>query len=192
MQNNGSSRTEVILWSRLDTLGCDSAKLFMAEGMWHIQGSALFLSEGQPCKLDYEVVCDTFWYTCSVKINGWVGKEEIQIEIRVDPLFRWTFNGVLCDGVTGCVDIDLSFSPVTNMLPIKRLKLSDGQSREVTAAWLRFPELDLVPLDQNYKRINAGKYRYEAIEDHFITELTLDDTGFVTDYPDLWKCEGRL
>ena len=41
--------------------------------------------------------------------------------------------------VDGCRDIDLNFSPSTNVLPIRRLSLDVGDQAAVRAAWLRFP-----------------------------------------------------
>lgn len=42
-----------------------------------------------------------------------------------------------------CVDIDLNFSPSTNLLPIRRFDLSVGASAIVRAAWLRFAGMDV-------------------------------------------------
>jgi hypothetical protein len=45
--------------------------------------------------------------------------------------------------MAGCVNIDLNFSPSTNLLPIRRLDLSVGASAIVRAAWLRFPGMNV-------------------------------------------------
>ena len=49
---------------------------------------------------------------------------------------------------SGCIDLDLSFSPATNLLAIRRLALPVNEIAEVRSAWLTFPDLDLEPLDQ--------------------------------------------
>ena len=42
-----------------------------------------------------------------------------------------------------CVDVDLSFTPATNTLPIRRLDLRVGDQAEVEVAWLTWPDLDV-------------------------------------------------
>jgi hypothetical protein len=43
-----------------------------------------------------------------------------------------------CGAGEGCLDIDLGFSPSTNLLPIRRLTLAVGEAATVRAAWLPF------------------------------------------------------
>jgi hypothetical protein len=91
--------------------------------------------------------------------------------------------------VDGCVDIDLNFSPSTNLLPIRRLRLDVGDEVSARAAWLRFPDFRLEPLDQSYRRDAGGVYRYESRAGKFVAELSVNEAGFVTGYPDLWVIE---
>ena len=87
------------------------------------------------------------------------------------------------------MDLDLNFSPSTNLLPIRRLNLEVGQQAEVKAAWLRFPSFELEPLSQVYERLNEFKYRYSSGGGDFVAELTVNKVGFVTVYPKLWEVE---
>ena len=91
--------------------------------------------------------------------------------------------------MAGCVDLDLNFSPSTNLLPICRLELAVGQEMEVRAAWLRFPSFRLEPLVQLYRRIDEMSYRYESAGGRFVTELCVNAQGFVTKYPNIWETE---
>lgn len=88
--------------------------------------------------------------------------------------------------LAGCIDIDLSITPATNTLPIRRLGLAVGASAEVTAAWVRFPALIVAPLRQRYTRLAPDRYRYESLESGFTTELTVDDQGLIAHYPGGW------
>jgi hypothetical protein len=90
-------------------------------------------------------------------------------------------------GVLGCLDLDLAFSPSTNLLPIRRLNLAIGQASEVRAAWLRFPELTLEPLDQRYTRLDDRTYRYESAGGTFMRILRTNAAGFALSYPGLWE-----
>ncbi len=98
-------------------------------------------------------------------------------------------NGAPVAAVAGCIDVDLSFTPATNLLPIRRLGLPIGSSAPVAAAWLRFPELDLQRLDQVYTRAAEGRYEYSSAGGSFRATLQVAASGFVTDYPGLWREE---
>lgn len=178
----------MILWRRLGRPGHESARLTVQGSQWHLGGTAVFLHEGQPCRLDYLVVCDSEWHTVAGRVSGWVGERTIEIDCTVDGA-RWMLNGAEQPTVEGCTDLDLNFSPSTNLLPIRRLNLDVGQEAEVRAAWLRFPSFALEPLAQVYRRIAPGIYRYESAGGRFVTELQVNADGFVTVYPGLWEAE---
>jgi uncharacterized protein len=89
--------------------------------------------------------------------------------------------------VAGCLDVDLAFTPATNILPLRRLDLAVGESREVTAAWLLFPDLTVEPLPQRYTRLDERRVRYESRGGAFTAELEVDELGLVMRYPPLWE-----
>ena len=180
---------QTILWRRLDKPGHESARLFQIDSRWHLDGTAVFLHDQQPCRLNYWLVCDSERKTLSGNVEGWVGDEVIEVEVSVDADRRWRLNGKECPWVAGCIDLDLNFSPSTNLLPIRRLNLAPGQEGDVRAAWLRFPGFELEPLEQTYRRIDASTYRYESAGGRFVAELKVNEIGFVTHYPKLWQVE---
>lgn len=178
-----------ILWRRLDHPGHEAARLFGPAGSWHLQGTAVFSYEQLPCLLDYRIVCDSRWHTRSARAAGFVGNSPIEIAIAVSANQGWLLNEKEIPELAGCVDIDLNFSPSTNLLPIRRLELAAGEEAEVRAAWLRFPSFKLEPLVQVYRRIDETTYRYESNGGEFVTELTVNKTGFVINYPNFWTTE---
>ena len=178
-----------IMWRRLDVPGHEAARLSTRNGLWILAGTALFLHERLPCRLDYSISCDSAWQTRSATVSGWIGLNEVAVDLRVDASQRWWLNGNEAPQVAGCVDADLNFSPSTNLLPIRRLNLSIGQSAEVMAAWLRFPSFDLEPLRQTYRRIADRTYRYESGDGSFVRDLEVTDMGFVAVYPGFWSVE---
>ncbi len=178
-----------VLWRRLDQPGHESARLVLQHPYWHLIGTAVFAHSQQPCRLDYRVVCDSGWHTVSGRVTGWIANETVEIELAVDAARHWRLNGTACPAVAGCVDLDLGFSPSTNLLPIRRLGLAIGQEAEVHAAWLGFPSLTLEPLEQVYRRIDVTTYRYESAGGRFATELQVNAAGLVTRYPNFWQIE---
>jgi uncharacterized protein len=176
-----------ILWERLITPGHETAWIRQDVSSWSLAGTAVFADAGRPCRLDYRVRCDTGWRTLSTRVEGWIGTREVAVSIEVDEAGQWTLNGENAPAVQGCTDIDLNFSPSTNLLPIRRLGLDPGAEASVRAAWLRFPSFELEPLEQVYRRTAADRYRYESGGGSFVAELQVDGHGLVTDYPGGWR-----
>jgi uncharacterized protein len=181
---------ESILWRRLDQPGHESARLSFQDRCWYLSGTAVFAHNQQPCRLSYLVACNSEWQALSASVTGWVGSETVEIGLAVDSARRWWLDGTECPAVSGCIDLDLNFSPSTNLLPIRRLVLNIGDEAKVHAAWLRFPSFTLEPLEQLYRRLNVEAYRYESAGGRFVTDLQVNAAGFVTRYPNFWEVDG--
>jgi len=149
----------------------------------------VFAHEEQPVQLNYQVVCDAAWQTLFTQVEGWLGNTVIDIRVKTDSSRRWWLNEVEQPDVMGCIDIDLNFSPSTNLLPIHRLDLALGETADIKAAWLRFPSFKLEPLPQQYQRLDETTYRYESGGGQFVAELKVNRWGFVIDYPGIWQSE---
>ena len=184
-----STASPTVLWRRLDRPGHESARLSFRQSRWYLTGTSVFAHDHQACRLDYRIECDAEWRTLSGRVAGCVGSGEVDVELSVDS-GRWRLNGTEVTPVAGCTDLDLNFSPSTNLLPIRRLNLRVGEKATVRAAWLRFPGFTLEPLEQIYERIDEGTYRYESAGGSFVAELQVDAAGFVTRYPNFWQVEG--
>jgi hypothetical protein len=105
------------------------------------------------------------------------------------PGERWQINGTDQPEVAGCIDVDLNFTPATNLIAIRRLALAVGDASDAPAAWLRVPELTLERLEQRYHRVGLDIYDYEAAGTGYAASLQVSDVGFVTRYPGLWEQE---
>jgi uncharacterized protein len=175
-----------ILWRRLDSPGHDAATLSAIAGGWRLEGVAAFLEAGDPCQLSYQVVLDQLWQTRTAEVHGRLGATPIDLQIATDARHEWRLNGREVRALAGCVDVDLAFTPATNLLPIRRLDLPVGASARVVAAWLPFPDLDLRPLDQVYRRSAPEVYEYSSSGGTFQATLSVSPVGFVTHYSGLW------
>ena len=106
----------------------------------------------------------------------------------------WTLNGTPCPAVAGCIDVDLSFTPATNLVALRRLHLEVGDTAEVRSAWLAWPRVSLAPLVQRYTRLAPDVYAYEADVPEFGRfdgTLRVEPGGWVLDYAGLWRAEER-
>ncbi len=178
-----------ILWRGFAFPGHETCRLFSHDSTWHLEGAAVFTYEQKVCQLVYRLVCDAAWRTLSANIEGWLGESPVNIQVSTDFAQRWWLNEVVQPQVAGCIDVDLNFSPSTNLIPVRRLDLAIGEGAEVKAAWLRFPEFKLELLQQQYRRLDEFTYRYTSGGGQFVANLKVNRAGFVVDYPDLWIAE---
>jgi len=188
--SDAAAASPSILWRRLDLPGVESARLERTGSGWTLAGAAVFTHADRLCRLYYEVRCDAGWRTTTARVAGFVGADAVEVAIEADGEGAWKMNGQACPQVDGCIDVDLNFSPSTNLLPIRRLRLGVGEEAEVRAAWLRFPGFTLEPLEQRYVRTSEAGYRYESGGGAFVRDLTVNADGFVTHYPGLFESEG--
>ena len=141
------------------------------------------------CSSDLE--CEDDWRTRRAIVTGAAAGAPIRFEFGADGEGRWTLNGAPLPVVEGALDIDLGFTPATNLLPIRRLNLAVGERANVRTAWVRFPELRIEALEQSYERAAARVFRYDALVDgeRFQARLDTDEFGRVLLYEGLWEAE---
>lgn len=166
-------------WRRLDRPGTDRCTLDRAEHGWLLSGQATWQEHGAETTLLYTVRCDPEWRTLSADITGDLAGAAVALRITSGP-DGWRLNGVPQPEVAGCTDIDLSFTPATNLLPLRR----QSAPAPLRAAWL-VPSLDrLAPLEQSYTPCGDGTIAYAS--PNFQARLAVHPSGFVTRYPGLW------
>ena len=174
-----------VLWRLLDGHGMDWCSLHRNGDGWGMFGRAVLTFDGVPGSVQYGVLCDAAWRTHTVTVNCTDGLRDRHLSLRRGENGWRVMNQPRAD-LDGCVDVDLGVTPATNTLPIRRLNLAVGESREVVAAWVRFPALEMRPLAQRYTRLDEHTYRYES-DTGFSADLTVDDLGLVISYPQGWE-----
>jgi hypothetical protein len=183
---------EAIVWRRIDMPGHEVATIAPAGDGWRVDGVAVLVESGRPCRIEYDIRCDARWTTLHCAIRGHVAARPVSLDVERSPNGIWSIGGIELPTLAGCDDIDLGFSPSTNLLPIRRLALPIGAHAVVRAAWIRFPELTAEVLVQTYARASADRYVYESAGGAFRRELQVDTFGNVIDYPGLWRAEATL
>ena len=174
-------------WRRLDQPGHDCCRLFRLSSGWKLRGMAVFSEAGQPCSFAYEVVVDSHWKTRSARLTGFRAKKEIDLRIRRTADGNWRVGTEIQHAVADYVDIDLGFTPATNMLAVRRLNLSVGEYAEAPAAWLALSSLKLKVLPQTYLRSAKLEYEYEAPSVGYKGRLRVSKLGVVEQYPGLFE-----
>jgi hypothetical protein len=181
--------TDTILWRRLDDAGHDACRLVPAGDGWRLDGAAVLRHAGRPAHLAYQLVCDPEWRTREGLVRGWVGARPVELRVGRTPAGDWTLNGEVVPLLERCVDLDLGFTPATNLSQLRRVALPVGQGTAVPVAWLDVAAGTLDLLEQRYERRTARGYWYEAPRFDYAALLDVNPAGFVERYPGLWEVE---
>ncbi len=177
-----------VTWRRTDEVVTDEhCTLAVRAGGLSLIGTVIGADQGDPIRIEYRVVADGAGLTTAAHIRQVRGFGTHAIALERDAKGNWTVDGRTVRGLKGCTDVDLGFSPSTNTLPIRRLRLAIGASETIRAAWLRFPEMTVTKNAQTYTRLDEFTYRYSS--GSFEAELTVDDDGLVASYA-VWQRTG--
>jgi uncharacterized protein len=183
----GRNVERIVVWRSLHRVALERCVFASARHDYSFEGTVL--TADPPLEVRYEIVCDRVWRTRSVRVRIEGGDFAREIELECDGHGVWRDGSRVLHELDGCHDVDLSVTPATNTLPIRRLELPIGASASVTAAWIRIPEWTVQPLDQRYTRLEARRYVYES--PGFQAELELDDLSLVERYGELWARVGE-
>ena len=178
-------------WRRLDVPGREEARIEQTAEGWRLTGELDVHEAGVRARLAYVIDCERDWRTRRAVVTGFASGAPVRFDLTADGRGSWTLNGAPLPLVEGALDIDLGFTPATNLLPIRRLRLDVGARAELRTAWIRFPELRVEALEQSYVREALDVFHYDARVDGepFRARLDTDELGRVLRYEGLWEAE---
>jgi hypothetical protein len=171
-------------------------------GLEHVVVSADaagFLAHGQlvlgppegPASVSYQLSCDASWRVTGLTVTAASAAGSRTLALSADRNGRWLADGQPRPDLDGCIDVDISLTPLTNTLPIRRLSWAPGRAQELDVVYVSAPDLTARQASQRYTLLerdaddDAPLYRYES--GSFRADLTVDGDGFVSDYPGLWR-----
>ena len=134
----------------------------------------------------YRIECDGGWRVKTMRARV-IGADPA-IDLTGDGAGRWrNSTGLALPDLDGAIDVDLSITPFTNTLPIRRLDLAEGQQAEIRVVYLGFPDLNLTIDRQRYTCLKRNQYRYESLDSEFTRDIDIDADGLVVTYPGLFR-----
>lgn len=175
------------LWRRHDATSLEHCRVTLTEDMHVVQGCIVALMDSQPCQVHYAISCHPDWSTRSVHVGMAMGETMYALQLRRDEAGEWWRDDERLSEFHGIADVDLSISPATNTLPIRRMKLHHGESASADALWVRFPGLALERLPQRYTRIDEHRFTYESRGGAFTADLEVDGQGLMVRYGEIWE-----
>jgi hypothetical protein len=178
--------TTVARWQDWDGKGIEHLVLREEAGEIVAESVVIATVEENHLAVRYRIVCDGSWRVKQVEIDQ-IGSGA-SVRLAGDGAGKWVDGkGIAMPKLAGAIDIDLSMSPFTNTLPIRRLKLEKGKSREILAVYILAPGFSISTDRQRYTCLGENRYRYDSVDTDFTREIEVDANGLIIDYPGLFR-----
>jgi hypothetical protein len=193
----------MVHWRGLDQWRSEATEITFRDGGIAARGVQVGV-DPMPYRLDYELDATDGFVTRSLSAEtsgeGW--SRSVQLErhddgswscrARSDGEVALTRPGGSTEDLDNSLDCDLGFSPLTNLMPIRRLGLDrSAGAADFVMAWVSVPDLQLFASPQRYEHVRTSdsasivrfldRGRFEG----FTADLRLDGDGIVIEYPGL-------
>lgn len=174
-----------LLWQGIEYFSLENCLVKTNESGAVISSTIVGLYEEKIYKIEYTIKTNIHWETVFAEINCMHNDTIQSIRLEGDGKGNWIHNEV--DKFDGCIDIDIPLTPFTNTLPIRRLTLTPGESKDIKVLYCDVLQGKLKVVHQKYTCISATKYHYENVPNDFEATIEVDEHGLVVDYPLLFK-----
>jgi uncharacterized protein len=178
---------KTLVWQQWDNVGLEYLELTESGKEVKVDSTVIGFEDNRPFRLRYQIRCDIHYQVQQLTLDL-AGHEEILL--TTDGAGHWfdMHNQPLLH-LDGCIDIDISATPFTNALPIKRLDWQIDQNRSLDMVYIRIPELTIERVTQQYTCLEKNRHSglFEYSQPAFKAVLPIDADGFVQNYPNLFR-----
>ena len=180
-----------LIWSNQADTGLEHFTLRRAAEEIIADGIVIGVEENVAFCIRYTVRCDLQWHVREVTVRL-LEADEQSLYFVSDGTGNWINEaGDSVPELKGCIDLDITATPFTNTLPIRRLGLRGGESAEIRVVYFTIPDMRVSVEPQRYTCLESsnvgGKYTFESLRDGFTADITVDAEGLVKNYPALFK-----
>lgn len=182
-----ATMNRTIRWETVNNFGAEHLTLQSTASGFLAQSVIIGSQNNVEFGVHYRIVLDQEWKVRLVELKS-TDYQEPTI-LRSDGQGHWQSDkGAALPELDGCIDVDISLTPFTNTLPIRRLQLSHDASEKIKVVYFPFPSFEPRPDEQRYTCLEEGRrYLYEGLERHRRKELLVDEDRIVIDYPGLFQ-----
>jgi len=171
-------------WQPLGEVGLEHCHVSETADGIAVRSSLIGERDGFAFGAFYEIQLDPDWTFRALTLRRHDGRV---IRLVSNGEGDWKIDGRRAPGLEGCVDIDISGTPFTNTLPLRRRRFELGVPQSFDMAWLPLDTLEPLRDGQIYTQLDATHFRYEAADRSFTEVLTVDEHRFVIEYPTLFR-----
>ena len=186
-----------VMWTPWIGPGLEHLHLVQSSEQIVADGLIIGVEEQTPFRVRYKIRCDSQWRLRTVDLSL-LDDPPQTLHLSTDGAGAWTGGvGEVIAALNGCLDVDISSTPFTNTLPIRRLALKPGEAAALSMAYIAIPQMQVLTMEQRYTCLeitpDQARYRYESLSNgasSFTAELPVDSDGLVLDYPELFRRAG--
>ena len=183
----GGQRKQVVIWQADFAPGLETLDLTRSVDSIHVDSIVQGVADGQVFRIRYRFYLNLDWTVRSLHLTELPGFDEVDLYPN-EATQSWSTPSFLyqLDNLHDCPLIDISFTPFTNTLAIKQLKLEVGQSADLRALYIESPTLGFRVSEQRYERLSQFEYRYTGLGSGFTAVIIVDQDDLVVKYPGLF------
>ncbi|MBA2679099.1 MAG: putative glycolipid-binding domain-containing protein, partial [Ktedonobacteraceae bacterium] len=175
-----------IMWSPWLGPGLEHLRLFSTQEGIVADSVVLGVQDQKPFRVHYEIQCTSRWELRTVHVSV-LSDVSQSLHLFTDGAGSWTTQGgEAFPLLEGCLDVDLSITPFTNTLPIRRLALQPGMATTLAMAYIALPHMQIKVTKQRYTCLDltpsTEHYLFESLKNgvsSFTAELPVDKNGLV-------------
>ena len=180
-----------VLWAPTSGTGLEYLHLFERTDIVYADSIVIATHDGVPSRLHYKIACTDDWRVFYVYLTS-LGEYSYHFRLQNDGNGHWKDkSGTPFPQFDDCFDVDISSTPFTNTLPIRRLDLAVGQSAEIPMLYIDVLEQKVERTIQRYthleKTAGGSLYKFESPDANFTAFISVDEHSLVTDYPGLFR-----
>lgn len=174
-----------VIWRALHLPGMEHMRCTFDALRLNVDGLVIGVDEDQPFRVLYHIQTDEAGCVRDVEVRDLLHGQPA-IHLHADGQGHWLdAGGIALPLLDGCIDVDISVTPFTNTLPVRRLRLQPGQSQVIRMAYILASEMQLTTSRQRYTCLSETRYRFE--QGDFRAEIDVDENGLVTEYEGLFS-----
>jgi hypothetical protein len=179
-------KTQKIVWQALSWPSTVVHTHMVNDGI-HGHGLAVGKTDGDiPFAMEYYMAMMEEWNIKEVSIKSLLDGRAIRLVHKGNKWHDSTCKHL--PEFDGVELVDISISPFTNTLPIKRLQFEDELPQKVDIIYFDENKFSLRRLQQIYSQLDERTYRYQDIVlPDFVSDIVVDDDGLVVDFQDMFR-----
>jgi hypothetical protein len=179
------SMRRTVRWRPLDAVGLEHCEIRETGWGYLAESVVIGSSEGSDFGCRYEVQLDRHWTFRHLLLERTDGRALI---LKSDGKGNWErSSGETLPEYEGAIDIDISITPFTNTLPLRRARLEPFAAQRFRMVFVPLDTLTPFLDEQIYERLDGHRFRYRAADGSFTAEIEVDADGLVTRYPPLFE-----
>ncbi|HKR50055.1 MAG TPA: putative glycolipid-binding domain-containing protein [Pseudonocardiaceae bacterium] len=190
-----SQLTRMLAWTGVDALRLEAARVVLGERSMRASGCLISArrENAEAYSASYSLATDESGVVQRLTVRTIRAQGEEYVSLARSEEGIWLVDrvcqgaGTLRTNFSGALDVDLTFSPLFNAIPVRRLGLHRAAAQhDLPVVIVSLPGLEVGCAWQTYRTVAVGETTVLCFtSDLSETEFTVDADGLVLDYPGL-------